>query len=167
MFEYESQNKNTSGKESWSKTSPMRYSRVLRSSSSRVRADNEHVWTVTTMIRPPLRKLHHYELHTTRSQQCSLKHCGRGAGTIESRGCNTFHGGINARGTLWIHADRDRETRFSLYPPPYWQSVKSTVLHRTQLSNHRTLRSLSSPQSCAAITPVQLQEVKKLTPRFN
>lgn len=66
------------------------------------------------MIRPPLRKLHHYELHTTRSRRCNAKHCGRGAGTIESRGCNTFHGGINARGTLWIHADRDRETRSSI-----------------------------------------------------
>lgn len=65
----------------------------------------------------------------TRSRHRGTNRCGREAGTIESRGCNTFHGGINARGTLWIRVDRDRETPYPPYPPPYWQSVKSTVLH--------------------------------------
>lgn len=65
----------------------------------------------------------------TRSRHRGTNRCGREAGTIESRGCNTFHGGINARGTLWIRVDRDREAPYPPYPPPYWQSVKSTVLH--------------------------------------
>lgn len=65
--------------------------------------------SATTMIRPPLGKLHHYESRTALVRGTNHHGCGREPGTIESRGCNTFHGGINARGALWIRVDRDRE----------------------------------------------------------
>lgn len=105
---------------------------------SRVRSlsgDDEHVWReCNNNDTPTTWKI--TSLWVAYGLVRGMNRCGREAGTIESRGCNMFHGGINARGTLWIRVDRDREAPCPPpYPPPYWQSVKSTVLHTIPLPN--------------------------------
>lgn len=112
------------------------------------------------MMRSPLRKLHHYELRATHSHWYSAKHCGRGAGTIESRGCNTFHGGINARGALWIHPGRDRETRYSMLSAILAISEVDCVTSRPTI--HRALGGLPNPQSCDPSPLWRMRRVRKI-----
>lgn len=142
---------------------------VLRSSGTVLsmlmsRRRFEVMMMVMMMTRSPLRKLRHYELRATHSQRYGVKHCGRGAGTIESRGCNTFHGGINARGAIWIHPGRDRETPV-LYALRHISNQWSRVLHRAQLS--AASFSLQSPILPPPPSREQCQESEKLAARFD
>lgn len=117
------------------------------------------------MIRPPLGKLHHYESRTALVRGTNHR-CGREPGTIESRGCNTGELTPAAHcGSALIEIERLQY--LPPYPPPYWQSVKSTVLHTTTIPAS-LLPTLHYPYpSYGLITPAQSEEVKKLTPRLN